>query len=616
MAAAAVHGTFQCFVVERSATVYPPSAEASSGVRSFDGVAPVNRSSRKTDMPQSAPLAAVSVEPDTATSLPDKLARLPQALLLDFGGVIIATSKRPQGRAELAQALQNRLAEVGIDLPVGQLQACLSAGSTALKHWKHASSRRLEPRELTVAEILGDFYFADLPDQARAVLIGDGAELLDTMSTTLTDHLLRPGIRELIQFCQDHHVALGIVSNAHSGRSHRRILKQLGLEAVFGVQIYSDEAGIRKPHPQMLTRAAAALGAAAADCWYVGDTLDRDLVAGRRAGVGAVVLTRSQHTDKPPFSVDNTAEATVEDPAALVEILQVAQLPHATAASLVETSAAPVPSDGPPAASLTFPVRGDDDAAYDTTVRAVLLDHGGVVSDSVAPSVPFTEAAMAVETALSRAGCSVEPGGGQLIVEAAHAEYKNHKDAQDESSRHREITPLRYWAEFTADSVTEQQRQVLAAEAEALQLALYRSKSVKTERAGIRHMLQHCREAKLPVIIVSNTIFGTGVRSIIRGYGLGDQIAAWACSDEFGWKKPHASIFHYALEMAGVAPQHAAMIGDKPFNDAFGAQQAGIATRIITRGGSATDAEIAHGLNAGWITHVVEHPGQAATLLT
>lgn len=567
-------------------------------------------------MPNSAPPVAVSADSSTAANLPDKLARLPQALLLDFGGVIITTSKRPQGRAEFAQSLRSRLAEAGIDTPVGQLHACLAAGSTALKHWKHAASRRLQPRELTVAEILGDFYFADLPAQARSVLMGDGAELLDTMSTTLTDHLIRPGIRELVQFCQDHHVALGIVSNAHSGRSHRRILKELGLEAAFGVQLYSDETGIRKPHPQMLTRAAAALGAAAADCWYVGDTMDRDLVAGRRAGVGAVVLTRSQHTDEPPFPVDETAEATVEDPAALLEILRAAHSPHTTAPLRAETSSAPAPANGSPAASLTLPARGDGDAASGTTVRAVLLDHGGVVSDSVAPPVPFTAAAEAVETALSRAGCAVEPGGGQLIVEAAHAEYKNYKDAQDEASRHREITPLQYWAEFTADSVTEQQRQVLASEAETLQLALYRSKSVKTERAGIRQMLQHCREADLPVIIVSNTIFGTGVRSIIRGYGLGDHIAAWVCSDEFGWKKPHPGIFHYALDMAGVAPQHAAMIGDKPFNDAFGAQQAGIGTRIITRGGSGTDAEIDHGLNAGWITHVVDHPGQIPALLT
>ncbi|WP_438455022.1 HAD family hydrolase, partial [Staphylococcus epidermidis] len=87
------------------------------------------------------------------------------------------------------------------------------------------------------------------------------------------------------------------------------ILAELGLAEAFGVQIYSDEAGIRKPHPQMLCRAAEALGADLAESWYVGDTLDRDVVAGRRAGVGAVILTRSQHTDEPPFPVESQPEA-------------------------------------------------------------------------------------------------------------------------------------------------------------------------------------------------------------------------------------------------------------------------------------------------------------------
>ena len=54
----------------------------------------------------------------------------------------------------------------------------------------------------------------------------------------------------------------------------------------------------------MLHLAAEAAGVDIADCWYVGDTLDRDVVTGRRAGVGAVFITRSQHSDNPPFAVD------------------------------------------------------------------------------------------------------------------------------------------------------------------------------------------------------------------------------------------------------------------------------------------------------------------------
>lgn len=193
-----------------------------------------------------------SVVPETIATATTGLDRAPKGLLLDFGGVIILTQKRLQGRAEFAAKLQSRLQAAGIEISAEVLEGCLAAGATAL-----------------------------------------------------TDHNIRPGARELIDYAQAQGIALGVVSNAHSGRAHRRILTELGIHDAFGVQIYSDEAGIRKPHPQMLGRAATALGVDLADCWYVGDTLDRDLVAGRRSGVGAVVLTRSQHTHEPPFPIND-----------------------------------------------------------------------------------------------------------------------------------------------------------------------------------------------------------------------------------------------------------------------------------------------------------------------
>ncbi|WP_300344129.1 HAD-IA family hydrolase [Nesterenkonia sp.] len=562
----------------------------------------------------------------------EPLMRRPQALLLDFGGVIISTAKRPAGRREFAQQLHTRLAQARVQVPAEELEACLAAGSLALKHWKHASSRRLQPRELSVEEILGDFYFADLPQQARALLVGDGAELLDQMATALTDHIIRPGVEELIQYAADHGIATGIVSNAHSGRSHRRILAGLGLQDSFGVQIYSDEAGIRKPHPHMLLRAAEALGAAPQDCWYVGDTLDRDLVAGRRAGAGAVVLTRSQHTDEPPFLIRDVPEAIVEDPAELLQLLRRAVEGSAEPAGQRGAANGTVPltlSSSTSGSNGTSAAQGQGDslrrgqlqadqgagAAAGAPVRAVLLDHGGVISSTLKPASPFAEAADAVETALRRAGCPVAPGEGLEIVQAAHRAYGAYKKSEEHQESFREITARTYWGEFTSERTTDRQRAVLLSEAETLQQALYRSKSVKTERAGIRELLQHCRQADIPVVIVSNTVCGTGVRSVLRGYGFESFISGWVCSDEFGWKKPHPEIFRRALTMAGVSPQEAAMVGDKPYNDAFGAQQAGIATRIITRGGSGTESQIAAGLQSGWITHVVDTPGQIPALL-
>jgi FMN phosphatase YigB (HAD superfamily) len=66
----------------------------------------------------------------------------------------------------------------------------------------------------------------------------------------------------------------------------------------FQVQVYSDELGARKPNPAMVTAATDALGVAPADTWFVGDTLWRDTLCARRAGVGCAILVRSDR-DRP-----------------------------------------------------------------------------------------------------------------------------------------------------------------------------------------------------------------------------------------------------------------------------------------------------------------------------
>jgi FMN phosphatase YigB (HAD superfamily) len=57
-------------------------------------------------------------------------------------------------------------------------------------------------------------------------------------------------------------------------------------------------------------------------------------------------------------------------------------------------------------------------------------------------------------------------------------------------------------------------------------------------------------------------------------------------SDEFGTAKPDRTIFDHALELAGVAPEHAVFIGDSPEFDIAGAQMAGIPSVWVNRHGT------------------------------
>ena len=130
----------------------------------------------------------------------------------------------------------------------------------------------------------------------------------------------------LLAWCRDAGLPVAVVSNAQSGQVHRDILAREGLAGFFGAQIYSDEHGVRKPNPRMIGLGAEALGVPVSRCWYVGDHYDRDVLCGRRAGVGAAVLMSTDHLAQRPFRPPVTPDLEVADERELLAALQA----HAT----------------------------------------------------------------------------------------------------------------------------------------------------------------------------------------------------------------------------------------------------------------------------------------------
>jgi HAD superfamily hydrolase (TIGR01509 family) len=465
---------------------------------------------------------------------------------------------------------------------VDRVERSLVAGLAALKDWKNAASRRREPRELTPREIWTDFLAADLDDGPRAVLAGDGPELLHEMTPLISAHRVREGVRDLLAAARDLGIPVGIVSNAHSGRSHRALLRDHGLEGDIAVQVYSDEVGIRKPHPGMIELAAAALGTEPARTWYVGDTHDRDLVAGRRAGVGAVVLTRSQHTDRTPYPVAETPDVILDDPRGLVPLLH--------AARPVLAADDPVPTPVPRAASTT----GGRPAGIPHAPAAVLLDHGGVISSSTKDPQAQRAFAETLANDLQRAGHHVTTAELVSAFEAARFRHKEWKHAthRDGAEAVPEIDPRTLWEELTGADLPAGARAWLAAEAHRLSHEFALIKSRVTLRPGMSDVFAVAREHGIRIAIVSNTVSGRAVRDRLRGYGLLDQVAASVYSDELGRRKPDPAMPAEAVRALGVLPSDCWFVGDKPDRDMLAARGMGIGTIVLVRGGSTPDDAI------------------------
>ncbi|MFD7025586.1 HAD family hydrolase [Promicromonospora sukumoe] len=394
-------------------------------------------------MTDTSAAGAPSAPSALAVSAPSALAVRPEALLLDFGGVIFQTRKRPEEWPGAAAYVAEHLARAGHRFAAEDLETVLRGGNTALKSWKNAQSRRLEPTELTHREIWRDFYGSPLPEAAREVLAGSAGLLQHHLTATLAEHTVRPGIPELLDLARDLGVPLGIVSNAHSGRAHRALLDEHGLGDAFAVQVYSDEVGIRKPHPGMIELAAAALGTTPGRCWYVGDTYDRDVVAGRRAGVGAVVLTRHHHTDNPPFPVAERADAVLDTPEGLVELLRSAEPMAPSSAPPVAPSSAPSltgPENGPAPTSPSRPKflgfgpaqSQETSVSKERLPSALLLDHGGVLHVSVPDDAVRHAFAAGLADRLTRAGYPLtadQVTDALPEVRAAHKDWKNRSEA-------------------------------------------------------------------------------------------------------------------------------------------------------------------------------------------
>lgn len=246
----------------------------------------------------------------------------PTALLLDFGGVVVATTRRPTWAHDMATELHISLCAAGSQqLTAEHIEADLRAGVTADAHWKNAMSRPAGPREMTYRRFWTEFVAADWPDAALAFVTAHAQPLCHRLGELKQDRTTRDGMSEVFDTCEELGIRVGIVSNALAGSVHRDYMTAHGLDKRVAVQVYSDEVAVRKPNPEMIRLTARALATDPADCWYVGDNYDRDVLCGRRAGVGATVLMEARGTYDRPYVVQAEPDAVVADPHGLLDLL-------------------------------------------------------------------------------------------------------------------------------------------------------------------------------------------------------------------------------------------------------------------------------------------------------
>jgi FMN phosphatase YigB (HAD superfamily) len=213
----------------------------------------------------------------------------PAAVLLDFGGVLADAPYRAE-RPDLVLHLYNLIESA---LSPGRIQQSLIDGAAAYARWRDEDW----PDELPQREVWERFVIHDWPPLAQARVRG-AVGRLSYYWAWREGWALRPGIRDFLTVCAGRGIPLAVVSNT---------------------LIYSDEAGVRKPNPQMIWNATDALNVAPASCWFVGDSKRRDIACARRADIGTAILMPSGRKDSGGTQPD--ADAVVTDGHELQDLL-------------------------------------------------------------------------------------------------------------------------------------------------------------------------------------------------------------------------------------------------------------------------------------------------------
>lgn len=239
----------------------------------------------------------------------------PHALLLDFGGVIADAPQNPHWSSAVVEAVTETLHAAGAPpLPPEQIIASVTTDNHAADlFWQSRA-----PVQRDHASYWRDVVGAGWPARAREAVASHGCALSRSLMEAryATGWQLRSGMARLLADADSRGIPMAVVSNTLSGAVHRDFLERIGVGCHFTAQLYSDEEGVRKPNPAIAQRAVAALGVDPAHCWFVGDTLTRDILVARRAALGAAVLMQSERAERPPHP-DVTPDAVVADPVEL-----------------------------------------------------------------------------------------------------------------------------------------------------------------------------------------------------------------------------------------------------------------------------------------------------------
>ena len=224
-------------------------------------------------------------------------------VLFDIGGTLITQTRNPERAICNAQFMRTVLRDCGVDINMSdeQFAQYIHNGSESYKHRGEQTMTELCPPEIWKDYILKDL---NIP----ADKIGPVAELFSFCNDYIRlVNASRPGLRQMLEDLRDMGMKIGVITNTISMTFADHILKEYGVSDLIQDIVKSCKTGIRKPDARIFDIAMKRIGSTKETTCYVGDTISRDVLGSRNAGLAMCILIRNpsvSHRDKDFMGAD------------------------------------------------------------------------------------------------------------------------------------------------------------------------------------------------------------------------------------------------------------------------------------------------------------------------
>ncbi len=206
-------------------------------------------------------------------------------VLFDIGGTLVTQRKSQQRSLDYARYIISRLAENGITIDT-RPQDLAELLHVRAEEYKHRGERTCT--EFPNPRVWSEFFLRDF--NIREELLAPFSEELSFNYDYLRlENNPREGLLEMSERLTSMGMKLGVITNTISTTFAMKALKEYGVYKYYRDIVTSCGCGIRKPDPRIFDLAMQRIGSTRETTCYVGDTISRDVLGSRKAGLAMVI---------------------------------------------------------------------------------------------------------------------------------------------------------------------------------------------------------------------------------------------------------------------------------------------------------------------------------------